>query len=66
MPLLFRQTLELATDLGHDHVRFIPVCVTKIRDKSTQWRGMRAGEGGLRGYLPVSAAASGGRVPPPD
>src|SRR5215471_16688549 len=26
---------RLITDLGHDHVRFVPVCATKIRDK---WR----------------------------
>src|SRR5262249_42704490 len=26
--------LRLFTDLGHDHDRFVPVCVTKFRDKS--------------------------------
>src|SRR5215470_1827284 len=45
--------IRLITDLGHDHVRFVPVWPTKVRDKS----GLPRCPGSLRGAV---AASTGG------
>src|SRR5215470_7129256 len=56
MPVLPRRPTPLVTDFGHDHVRFVPVPVTKIRDKPAL---RRCGGGPMLGRMPDNEAVAG-------